>query len=144
MNSECRECSKVFRIKESGSLTRSYKNGVRCIDCWLDSKKTSESLSKTMTGGLYRFTKEDVAQPATESDNDFFLGDHSVGDKVYLNTNLYGVVEGSIVACEDFGYDGAYIFYAVDIKGVIIDYIDSLEVHKTKKEAESSVTITKI
>lgn len=120
----CRKCGvKIGIISFFEKDKSSYPNGVICFECWSAPAKT--------TVKVYNHSANH-RDYSTESDSKF-----ETGDSVFVRTEKYGIILVQIIDCEIWPNN---VFYTLDIKGKIVDYVDEADLYASHFEANQSST----
>lgn len=140
---ECRSCGTPHRIIPKNFEEREYPEKIRCIKCWSKSAykslSSSSSSSSVSVGSKKSSSKRDSWVTDKDPGNEF-QPTYEVGDSVFINTDKHGVLLCQVLDSECWD-DGRHIFYSVDVKGTIVDYVEEKELFNTAKEAKKGPTI---
>lgn len=137
---ECRSCGTPYRIKPQAFEDNAYPNKIHCVKCW--SKPAKSSSVYVGSGKRSNHSSRSNTVFDKETGNEFQTV-YEVGDSVFINTDKYGVLLVQILDTECWN-NGEHIFYTVDAKGTVVDYVEEEEIFNSAEEATSSGAIIKV
>lgn len=141
----CRKCHTPQMIKGRLQQEAEYPDDVICYECWKPKEKSKSSVKvKTSKSGTWSSSghKNYSSQKNWTVDQESGLEvacKYEVGDSVFIHSDEYGVLLVQILDTEAWGIEN--IFYTLDVKGTVVDFIDEDDLFDTATEAAASPAV---